>query len=65
MNMFSHHIFPATFASSVISRSKTGQLARVSETLLMALTRYVPKMKIAKFANNVNLDEMAHNEPLI
>ena len=45
MNMFSHYIFPATFASPVISRSKTGQVERVSETLLMALTLYGPKMK--------------------
>ena len=28
-----------------------------------SLTLELPEMKIAEFANNINLDEMAHNEP--
>ena len=29
----------------------------------MTLTLYVPQTKIAEFANRVDLDEVAHNEP--
>ena len=29
------------------------------------LTLYVPGAKIVEFANSVDLDEVAHNEPLI
>ena len=39
----------------------------LSETVLMRvatqLTLTVPETKIAEFANSLDLDEMAHNEP--
>ena len=28
------------------------------------LTLYIPEMKIAEFANSVDLDEVAHDEPI-
>ena len=33
------------------------------ELILKSLTLSVPEMKIVEFANSVDLDEVAHNEP--
>ena len=43
-----------------IKRSKVNQGSSSEQTLL---TLSVPETKIAEFANSVDLDEVAHNEP--
>ena len=46
------------------SKNKSKQLkCRLLQFLFGAFTPEVPEKQIAKFANSVDLDEVAHNEP--